>query len=81
MEFQTDYIFAWDFSDKDVPVVTVSMLRADGMHIVAVMVGGVSKECGVISLRQVLDEYERKQLEEKNNELYSDDRQRISESG
>ncbi len=81
MEFQTDYIFAWDFSDKDAPVVSAARLRAEGKHLVYDVIGVVSKECGVISLRQVLDEYERKQLEEKNNEFGSDDRQRISESG
>lgn len=81
MEFQTDYIFAWDFSDKDAPVVSAARLRAEGKHLVYDVISVVSKESGVVSLRQTLDEYERTHREEKNNELYSDDRQHISESG
>lgn len=83
MEFQTDYIFAWDFSN-DAPIITVARLRAEGKQLVYDQIGVVSKSCGVVSLRQMLDEYERKQAEEKNNERdsekrNSDDRQHIRE--
>lgn len=72
MEFQTDYIFAWDFSDKDAPVVTVSRLRAEGKHLVCDVIGIASKDCGVVSLRQMLDEYDRTHKEAETDEHCSD---------
>ena len=61
MLFQPDYIIAWDLSDNDAPAVNISKLYSDGKHIhLQIDVLGVFHEkCGVVSIRQLLDEFEK----------------------
>ena len=58
MEFQPDYLIAWDFKEPDFPCVTITRLRADGKLVIADVVEKFYSECGVCSLRQVLERYE-----------------------
>ena len=60
MLFQPDYIIAWDLSDNDAPNVNISKLYSDGKHIhLQIDVLGVfNDKCGVVSLRQLLDNFE-----------------------
>ena len=63
--FEIDYIIGWDFSDKDLPAVYVTRLRRDGCQVLAEVIGGAHTKVGCISLRQVLEDYETCQREEK----------------
>ena len=59
--FNNDYLFSWDFSDKDYPVVNVSRLRVEPnsnkveADVIATYVGKV----GVMSLQQLLAKWDR----------------------
>ena len=64
LQFQPDYLISWDFSDKDLPVVTVCRMRKDGTHVVADYMGQSISSSGCFSLRQVLEDYESRQREE-----------------
>lgn len=61
MQFQTDYVIAWDFSDHDAPCVTVSRLYSDkkSVHLMVDALGMSHEKCGVVSLRQLIDDFER----------------------
>lgn len=60
MQFQTDYIISWDFSDKDCPVVNISRLRAGekSMHLECDVLSVEHEKCGVVSLRQLIEAFE-----------------------
>lgn len=67
MEFQPDYVISWDFTDHDNPTVTVSRIRAEAKT-AALMIDNMDifhSSAGVCSLRQVIEEFERTQREEK----------------
>lgn len=63
MQFQTDYIIAWDFSDKDFPAVNISRLRAGekSMHIEVDVLSVEHEKCGVVSLWQLIEAFEAEQ--------------------
>lgn len=60
MLFQPDYIIAWDVSDHDAPTVNISKVYASGkcIHLQIDVLGVFHENCGVVSLRQLLDEFE-----------------------
>jgi len=59
MEFLEDYIVSWDFSDVDVPVVKISRMRSEKRHIVLDVLGCSYNKSGVVSLRQIINEWEK----------------------
>lgn len=63
MLFQPDYIIAWDFSDKDAPAVGISKLYSDGksMHLMVDVLDTFHTETGVVSVRQLVEEFERRE--------------------
>ena len=66
MQFQTDYLISWDFSEKDCPALSVMRLSADekGTKVIADVLTTMYADCGVMSLRQLLEEYDRKKAAE-----------------
>ena len=65
--FQDDYIFSWDFSDKDAPIVKVArmrLIRSTSRIMVDEIVEYVGTT-GAMSLRQLLAKWDR---ERKNEE-------------
>lgn len=68
MEFQTDYLISWDVSDKDLPVISISRLRTEGksVHLMVDVLDTFHSTIGVCSLRQIIEEFERKQRESNN---------------
>lgn len=62
MLFQPDCIIAWDFSDKDCPAVGISRIYSDGksMHLSVDVLGTFHTETGVCSIRQLVEEFERR---------------------
>ena len=65
MLFQPDCIIAWDFSDTDCPIVSVSRVYSDGksVHLLMDVLDTVHTETGVCSVRQLVEEFERRQNE------------------
>lgn len=63
-QFQPDFIISWDHSGKDAPCLVVSRLRKDGARVVADVIGHTFAASGCISLRQVLEEFEKREREE-----------------
>ena len=67
MEFQPDYLISWDFSDAEHPTISVSRLRAEHKS-TTISVDPIDRFCsitGVCSLRQIVEEFERKEKEKK----------------
>lgn len=62
-EFQTDFIISWDFREKDMPAVLIARLSAEekATHLIFDALETFYTECGVASVRQVLEEYEARQ--------------------
>ena len=61
--FETDYLISWDFNGKDCPYVNISVMHIDekdGTRIVADVLGSSHKKLGVVSLRQLLADYDAK---------------------
>lgn len=65
-QFQPDYIISWDFSYKDAPCVSVCRLERGetGTRIEAKIIGSSYKTSGCVSLRQVIEDCERREREE-----------------
>ena len=63
MEFQTDYLIAWDFNDKDFPCVTVSRMSAgrNVTNLVVDMLDQFHTRSGICSLQQLLSEFNSKE--------------------
>lgn len=63
-DFETDYLISWDFSENDYPCVTVSELSKDekSNKVIGTVLGISYRRSGVISLRQVLSEYDRRKI-------------------
>lgn len=57
MEFQTDFICAWDFGDKDYPCVIISRMRADGTRLTVDVLDQLHTKSGICSIRQLLAEF------------------------
>lgn len=61
--FETDYLISWDFNDKDCPCVNIAVMHIDekdGTRIVADVLGSSYKKSGVVSLRQLIADFEAK---------------------
>jgi hypothetical protein len=70
--FETDYLISWDFNGKDCPCITIYVMYQDGKNgtkVVGEQIGTSYKQSGVVSLRQLLAEYE-----EKRNRNFKDER-------
>lgn len=59
--FNNDYLFSWDFSDKDWPTVTVSRLKVEpnSINITVDVIGTYVGKTGVMSLQQLLAKWDR----------------------
>ena len=59
--FNNDYLFSWDFSDKDYPVVNVSRLRVESNsnQVTVDVIGTYVGKTGVMSLQQLLAKWDR----------------------
>ena len=73
--FETDYLISWDFNDKDCPCVNISIMHIDekdGTRIVADVLGSSYNKSGVVSLRQLVADFEVKKWgsKEKVDEKY-----------
>ena len=71
--FETDYLISWDFNDKDCPCVNIAVMHIDekdGTKIVADVLGSSYKKSGVVSLRQLLEDYEAKRNNNFKDERY-----------
>ena len=68
--FERDFIISWDFSDHDLPCVSIVALTRDpkcDTRIVAEHIGSAYTKTGVVSLRQLIDIFkDRKRYEEAN---------------
>ena len=71
--FETDYLISWDFDGKDCPCVNIAVMHIDekdGTRIVADVLGSSYNKSGVVSLRQLLADYEAKRNNGFKNERY-----------
>lgn len=73
--FETDYLISWDFNGKDCPCVKIAVMHIDekdGTRIVADVLGGSYNKSGVVSLRQLVADFETKKWcsKEKVDEKY-----------
>lgn len=71
--FETDYLISWDFNDKDCPCVNIAVMHIDekdGTRIVADNLGSSYNKSGVVSLRQLLADYETKMNNNFKDERY-----------
>lgn len=57
-QYKPDYIISWDFSDTDCPCVSVSRIQKEERGAVCDVLGVSFEKNGVISLRQVCEEFE-----------------------
>ena len=67
--FETDYLISWDFNDKDCPCVNIAVMHIDekdGTRIVADVIGSSYKKLGVVSLRQLIADFEVKRNGQKD---------------
>lgn len=74
MQFQPDYIISWDFSNKDLPVVSVSRLRSDekATNLIIDVLDMSYDTTGVCSVRQLVEKFEQKEREKKIVETTED---------
>lgn len=73
--FEADYLISWDFNDKDCPCVNIAVMHIDEKdvtRIVADVLGSSYKKSGVVSLRQLLADYDAKR-----NNNFKDERREI----
>lgn len=72
MLFQTDYLISWDFSKEDFLIISVTRLRAEenSTHVIADVIDVTHEKCGVMSLRQLLEGYERRKAAEGGGSAY-----------
>ena len=63
-QFMPDFLVSWDFDDKDAPCVCISRVRRDKHRLTADTIGVSFEKCGVVSLRQILEECEAKERKE-----------------
>lgn len=74
MMYQTDYVIAWDFSDKDAPAVCISKVYADKMHLMCDEIFISNAKCGVVSVQQLLADFASKDrvcMMADNGEVYT----------
>ena len=67
--FETDYLISWDFNDKDCPCVNIAVMHIDekdGTRIVADVLGSSYNKSGVVSLRQLIADFEAKRHGQKD---------------
>lgn len=57
IHFQNDFIISWDANDEGNPIITVSEIHAEGTELVLEVLGRAHERSGVISLRQVCEDY------------------------
>lgn len=76
MMFQPDIVISWDFSEKDYPVVSISRLRsnekATGLEC-DVLYTSSGDCCGVVSVRQLMEEFDAMQRAEREQIKEADD--------
>jgi hypothetical protein len=73
--FETDYLISWDFNDKDCPCVNIAVMHIDekdGTRIVADVLGSSYNKSGVVSLRQLLADYEATRNNVKDGKYYEE---------
>lgn len=71
--FETDYLISWDFDGKDCPCITICVMYQDGKNgtkVVGEQIGTSYKKSGVVSLRQLLADYEAKRNNNFKDERY-----------
>lgn len=76
--FEADYLISWNFKDKDCPCVNISVMHIDekdGTRIVADVLGSSYKKSGVVSLRQLVADYDAK----RNNNFKDERYERVKE--
>ena len=63
MEFQPDCIISWDFTNPDMPTVSVARLRAEkkATMLTIDILDVFNSDSGVCSVRQLVEEFEKKQ--------------------
>ena len=67
--FETDYLISWDFNGKDSPCITICVMYQDGKNgtkVVGEQIGTSYKKSGVVSLRQLVADYEAKRYGQKD---------------
>lgn len=67
--FETDYLISWDFNDNDCPYVNIEVMHIDekdGTRIVADVLGSSYNKSGVVSLRQLIADFEAKRHGQKD---------------
>ena len=90
--FETDYLISWDFNGKDCPCITICVMYQDGKNgtkVVGEQIGTSYKKSGVVSLWQVLADYEAtrnnvkdgKYYEERLREFWKKKKEEIDEKG
>ena len=73
--FETDYLISWDFNGKDCPCITICVMYQDGKNgtkVVGEQIGTSYKKSGVVSLRQLLADYEAKRNNVKDGKYYEE---------
>ncbi len=76
--FEADYLISWDFNDKDCPCVNIAVMHIDekdGTRIVADVLGSSYNKSGVVSLRQLVADYDAK----RNNNFKDERYERVKE--
>lgn len=67
--FETDYLISWDFNGKDCPCITICVMYQDGKNgtkVVGEQIGTSYKKSGVVSLRQLIADFEAKRHGQKD---------------
>lgn len=71
VQLQPDYLISWDFSDEDGSTIAITRIEKDekGTQATATVLGFSRKKCGVVSLNQIISQFEyEKRAEEKRAE-------------
>ena len=61
--FETDYLISWDFNGKYSPCITICVMYQDGKNgtkVVGEQIGTSYNKSGVVSLRQLIADFESK---------------------
>ena len=78
LQFQTDYLISWDFSQSDAPCVSLVRLDKDGTRVIGESLGISFEKSGCVSLRQMVEEYEyRKRAEAERKKDLAEFRQKV----
>lgn len=67
--FEADYLISWDFNGKDSPCITICVMYQDGKNgtkVVEEQIGTSYKKSGVVSLRQLIADFEAKRHSQKD---------------